>query len=390
MPARRSFILVAIFILGATWLHSAPVEADPHDLYTAASNDLTRGDLPAAGAALARLRSVIRESPQWDPEGVFSHELLPPLEARLKRLQDVAEMLDQFSTRALEDLKPPNPAKDTSTVRSYTDWATSVVQRLRAERDQIVSENLTRPEERAILTRTESYARSQRILETDALQRMGTAAGDDILGLVAGGPNEESILLRFRTLKLELMQAVADRDRLSKAVTRADAREAAFLRALAAVVSDGARPESKPGATPSACVVEQFDRFLDAERATLGARRSITKTEQAIVRADLDRYRRYKKALATAGIALDPGGRIEELERTAEAIPAGNAVDASPPRRGVRLAVFAAALALSIGLLAWVANVRTRRRAERIRSLDETRPGLVAGVGPSDADRDAA
>jgi hypothetical protein len=390
MPARNAVPLGAILLFGASLLRGAPVVADPHDLYMAASNELTRGDLPAAGAALARLRAVIRSSPQWDPEGVFSRELLPPLEARLKRLQGVAGKLDRFSARALEDLKPPDPLKDTSTVRTYTDWATSVVQRLRTERDRIVSGELARPEERAILMRTESYARTQRILETDALRQMGTAAGDDILGLLAGDPNQESILLRFRTLKLELMQAVADRDRLGGEIAKSDVRQAALLRALGAVVSDGAQTVIKPGAEPSACVVEQFDRFLDAERATLGARRSITSAEQVIVRADLDRYRRYKQALATVGITLDPGGRIDELEQTIESISIGNDAAGSPGSRAMKLAAFAAALALSAGLLMRVARVGARRRAARIRSFDDTRPGLVAGTPPSNADRDVA
>jgi hypothetical protein len=390
MTVRSAVTLGAILVLGATLVRGAPVEADPHDLYTAASNDLAGGDLAAADAALTRLRAVIRSSPEWDPEGVFSRELLPPLAARLKRLQSVAGKLDRFSERALQDLKPPNPLKDTSTVRNYTDWATSVVQRLRAERDHIVSDNLPRPEERAVLMRTESYARTQQILETDALRRMGSAAGDDILGLLAGDPNQESILLRFRTLKLDLMQAMADRDRLGGEVTKAGERHAALLRALAAVVTDGSRPDSKPGAEPSACVVEQFDRYLDAEQAALGARRSITSVEQVIVRADIDRYRRYKQGLAPVGIALDPGGRIEELERTADAIPIGDATAASLPARGLRLALFFAALPLSIGLLGWVAIASARRRAKKIRSMDDTLPGPFAGTASSDADRDAA
>jgi hypothetical protein len=209
-----------MLVLGTTVLRGAPVEADPHDLYTSALNDLTKGDLQAADAALARLRAIIKASPQWDPEGVFARELLPPLSARLKRLQGAARKLDAFNARARQELRPPDPVKDTSTVRNYTDWATSVIQRLRAERDAIISADLADPEDRAILMRTESYARTQRFLETDGLRRMADAAGDDILGLLAGDPNQESILLRFRQLKLELMQAVADRDRLSEELDR--------------------------------------------------------------------------------------------------------------------------------------------------------------------------
>jgi hypothetical protein len=239
-----------MLVLGATFVRGAPVEADPHDLYTSALNDLTRGDLQAADAALARLRAVIKASPQWDPEGVFSRELLPPLKARLKRLQGVARKLDAFNTRAREQLQPPDPLKDTATVRNYTDWATSVIQRLRAERDAIISADLADPEDRAILMRTESYARTQRFLETDGLRRMADAAGDDILGLLAGDPNQESILLRFRQLKLELMQAVADRDRLSEELQRYK-NEAAAQTGGAVPIGEGVPPGEAAAATPS-------------------------------------------------------------------------------------------------------------------------------------------
>ena len=82
MPASRSVVLAASLVLGATFLRGAPVEADPHDLYTRASSDLSKGDLQAADEALAQLHEVIKSSPKWDPEGVFSRELIPPLQAR--------------------------------------------------------------------------------------------------------------------------------------------------------------------------------------------------------------------------------------------------------------------------------------------------------------------
>jgi hypothetical protein len=336
MPVRKGALIAVLLLLGATCLRAEPVEADPHELYTRASNDLARGDLQGADAALARLHAVIKSSPSWDPEGVFTRELIPPLEARLKRLQAVSAKLDGFSTMALGQLRPPDPLKVTSTVRNYTDWATSVVQRLRAERDRIIVADLTNPEERAILVRTESYARTQQLLEIDALKHMAVATGDDILGLLAGDPNQESILLRFRQLKLELMQAVADRDRLNGEVGR------------------------------------------------------------------------YEQALAAAGLTLGARGTVEPLPKAAGAAPSGDAApagdaaapddsaaanDAAPASlsgRGWRLAVLADLLLLAVALIIWLANARRLRLEKLRRSFDDTRPGLVAGTQPPDADRDAA
>src|SRR5258705_10942172 len=104
MPASRSVVLAALLFLGATVLRGAPVEADPHDLYTRASGDLSKGDLQAANAPLAQLHTVITSRPQWDPEGVFSSQLPPPLEARLKRLQRVAGQPHRARPRGLHDL----------------------------------------------------------------------------------------------------------------------------------------------------------------------------------------------------------------------------------------------------------------------------------------------
>lgn len=245
MPVLKGALVTAMLVLGATFLRAAPIQADPHELYTRASNELSQGDLKAAEAALAQLRAVIRSSPSWDPEGVFSRELMPPLQARLKRLRSVADKLDAFSTMAVRQLRPPDPLKVTSTVRNYTDWATSVVQRLRAERDRIIAADLKNPEERAILARTESYARTQQLLEVGALRQMADSTGDDILGLLAGDPNQESIMLRFRQLKLELMQAVADRDRLSEELNRYKS-EAGAQAAGAQIAGPGPAGDSTP------------------------------------------------------------------------------------------------------------------------------------------------
>ena len=416
MPARRGALLAAALCLAAvlpaaSGLRAAPVQADPHDLYLSAQTALSQGDLQAADAALTRLHALIASGPKWDPEGVFSKELLPPVQARLKRLEAVAGRLDAFNARAPRQLRPPDPLKVTSTVRNYTDWATSVIRTLRAERDAIVADALPTPEERAIASRTAAYAKSEQLLETDLLKGMADAAGDDILGLLAGDPNQESILLRFRQIKLELMQAVEERDRLNREIAKSGERQEALFRALGSVLAEGAPPEVKPDREPSACVVEQFDRFLDAERASLEGRSSLTEAEQERLGADLDRYRRYRQALAPASIVLDPGGKIEALARAAQALPVSGRIAARPAPGGRSLALLAGALLAAAGAFAWLASARRARAAgggaaasrgpavsgaappARPLSFDDTNPVPAAGpdtADDDDADRNAA
>ena len=149
MIVRRTAVVAGALLLGVTCVRGASqVEADPHELYERARGYLADGELRGAGLVLSRLRTLIAKGPEWDPEGVFGKELLPPLQARLNRLQGVARKLDEFTVKALQDLQPPDIKKDISTVRDYTEWATSVIQRLRAERDQIIGAELTDPEER--------------------------------------------------------------------------------------------------------------------------------------------------------------------------------------------------------------------------------------------------
>src|SRR5262245_53741990 len=158
MIARKTAALTGALLVGMTCLTAAPqVEADPHELYERAREYLADGELRAAGSTVSRLRALIAKRPDWDPEGVFANELLPPLLAKLDRIQGIARKLDDFTVQALQDLQPPDIKNDISTVRDYTEWATSVIQRLRGERDQIIAAELGDPEERAFLTHTESY-----------------------------------------------------------------------------------------------------------------------------------------------------------------------------------------------------------------------------------------
>src|SRR5437867_3195513 len=105
-------------------------------------------------------------------------------------------------------------------------------------REYLADGELADAEERAFLTHTESYERTERLLEVDVLKRMADTAGDDILGLLAGDPELESVLTRFRQLKRDLMQIVAERDQLETDVKKSHDHNEAHLGALAAVVTD--------------------------------------------------------------------------------------------------------------------------------------------------------
>lgn len=281
MIVHRAAGLTVALVLGITLANAAPkVEADPHELYDRAREFLADGELRAAATSLSRLKTLIADRPDWDPEGVFANELLPPLSDRLARLQAAARRLDEFTVRSLEDLQPPDIKKDISTVRDYTEWATSVIERLRGERQQIIVSSLSNPEEQAFLTHTESYVRTERLLEIEVLKKMADTAGDDILGLLGGDPELESVLVRFRQLKRELMKIVADRDQLQDDVKGSHERGEAVLRVLAAVVTDDAPLEAGPGGRKTANVAALFPRFLDGKLTAVRGRTSLTPAER--------------------------------------------------------------------------------------------------------------
>src|SRR6185295_15782157 len=277
MTVRRAAVFLVAAALGIPLVIGAPkVEADPHELYDRAREFLADGELRAAATSLSRLKTLIADRPDWDPEGVFAKELLPPLSDRLGRLQGAARRLDEFTVRSLEDLQPPDIKHDISTVRDYTEWATSVIERLRGERDQIIGAALSNPEERAFLTHTQSYVRTERLLPIYVLKRMADTAGDDILGLLGGDPELEAVLVRFRQLKRELMKIVAERDQLQNDMKASHERSEAILRVLAAVVTDDASLGSGRGGRPTVNFAALFPHFLDNKLEGVRGRKSVT------------------------------------------------------------------------------------------------------------------
>jgi len=364
MIVRRTTALAGALLLGVTCARAASqVEADPHELYERAREFLADGELRAAGSSLSRLRTMIEKRPDWDPEGVFAKELLPPLQARLNRLQGVAHKLDDFTVKALQDLQPPDIKKDISTVRDYTEWATSVIQRLRAERDQLIGAELSDPEERAFLTHTEAYERTERLLEIDVLKRMADTAGDDILGLLAGDPELESVLVRFRQLKRDLMQIVAERDQLDADVKKSHEHNEAVLGVLAAVVTDDPSLKAHAGGKRPVSVSDLFARFLDGEMEALRRRTYATLPELEVLRANLDRYRRYNDVLRAAGLDQDQKARIEALAKAVDELPVQDRVLGAFSAAGPASLVLMGALVVATGVLGWVAVERGRRLA---------------------------
>ena len=390
MIVRRTAVLTGALLLGVTCLRGASqVEADPHELCERAREYLADGELRAAGSALSRLRTLIAKRPDWDPEGVFTNELLPPLQARLNRLQHVARKLDDFTVEALQDLQPPDIKKDISTVRDYTEWATSVIERLRGERDQIIGAELADAEERAFLTHTESYERTERLLEVDVLKRMADTAGDDILGLLAGDPELESVLTRFRQLKRDLMQIVAERDQLETDVKKSHDHNEAVLGVLAAVVTDDSSLKAHEGGRRPVNVAELFARFLDGEMAALRRRSYATPSELDVLRANLDRYRRYNEVLHAAGLGQDQRGKIQALSKAVDGLPVDGRGFTALSAAGPASLVLIGALALATGVLGWLAVERGRRLASLQSSAGRKVAIVPAKVRRADVDSKA-
>lgn len=385
--ARRTAVLAGALLLGASWLRGAPqVEADPHEMYEKARDYVADGELRAAATTLSRLRDLIVKRPDWDPEGVFTNNLLPPLQARLARLQSVARRLDDFTVKALQDLQPPDIKKDISTVRDYTDWATSVIQRLRDERDRIIVAELADPEERAFLTHTESYERTDRLLEVDVLKRLADTAGDDILGLIAGDPGLESVLVRFRQLKRDLMQIVAERDRLETEVKKSRERDEALLGTLAGVVTDDASLKGRPPVPRPVNVSDLFARFLDDEQEAMRRRTYATPSELEVLRTNLGRYGRYNDALHAAGLSQDQKEKLGVLSKLVDDLPVQGGVFGSVSATGIVSLLLLGAMVLVAGSLGWLAIARGRRLARLERAGARRAARLAVEVARTDVE----
>jgi len=309
--------------------------------------------------------------------------------ARLKRIQGSAGKLDDFSGQALRNLRPPDLSADISTVHDYTAWATSAIQRLRAERDHIIDAELSDPEERALLTRTESYARTEKLLQTDILTKIADTAGADILGLLNGDPRLESVLTRFRQLKLELMQSMAERDELQRHEKEAAARNETLLLVLATIATEGDSSATGPADGRPMDVSYRFASFLDGEREALRSQRSLTMAHRETLLASLDRYRRVNRELTAAGIGSDQSPRIEALAATVAGIPlqTGRLGESSSGNRVGALLM--CALALFAGFLAGFSMARGRRLAALRRVGDRTLPIISHEVVDTDAGRNA-
>jgi hypothetical protein len=218
MIARRAALCFALLLLAVSAGRAGQVQADPTELYERARVEMKQGDLEGASSSASALRALITKDPRWDPDGVYAHKLLPPLLARLERLKEVTRNLDDFSARAGQGLKTPKTAADFPTVQQYTNWATSLIQRLRRERDQIVGAGAQDAEDRTCIARTTSYAATEQLLQTDLLKKVSDAAG--------------AVLLRFRQLKLDLVRVMGERDALGAQLRKTKESEAALRQSL--------------------------------------------------------------------------------------------------------------------------------------------------------------
>lgn len=318
MTARRAF--AAAVVAAAVLAARARPEADPHELYERAAQQLEQGQLEDSVASVARLRELVAAKPRWDPEGAFSRDLLPPLEARQKRLLAAARALDQFHDRTLEELRPPDLSSEISTVRDYTHWATTVVQRLRTERDALLQKIVTDPDDAAILARTASWARTEKLLEVEVLKAMAEKAGDDVLGLLSGDPQLESVLVRFRQLKKDLIAAMAERDALQARLDEAEKQRQATGAAVAAAILE-AEGAKKGRRDEAGGVQTRFVRLLKDEKAALAKRPPLTPAEKAALEAQVDRLRLANKVLTAAGIIRDQRRAVEEVAGALAALP---------------------------------------------------------------------
>src|SRR5438445_1036241 len=192
---------------------------------------------------------------------------------------------------------------------------------------------------------------------------MADTAGDDILGLLAGDPELESVLVRFRQLKRDLMQIVAERDQLETDVKKSREHSEAVLGVLAAVVTDDASVKTRPGGRRPVSVADLFARFLDGEMEALKRRTYATSPERDMLHANLDRYRRYNEELHAASLGQDQKGKIAALAKAVDDLPVEGGGLMILRAGGPVSLVLIGVLVLATGALAWIAIQRGRRLA---------------------------
>jgi hypothetical protein len=246
------------------------------------------------------------------------------------------------------------------TLKDYAQWTTSVIDRLRTERDGVILADLTDPEERAILTRTEAYARSERLLETDVIELLAETAGDEVLGLLSGDPGLESVLVRFRQLKRDLMQVSSEKDEVAARAQSSEERLQAMLLTFDALLADEAARLGLQGHAKAASVADRLAFLLEIERSRLRRRTFLGDEERESLLASLARYRRYNQALLAAGVGRDQRATIEALSQVVNELPPGVNRTTPPPSDDWLTALFMAALIAGSGLLAWLAAARGR------------------------------
>ncbi len=376
MTVRSTFRFLVLALIAGSLIHAGEMETDPHQLYAQAKGQMRKGDLAEASASLAKLRALISRNPKWDPDAAFAKELIPSLSTRLERLQKVAADLDAFSDQALQDLQLPQHATDFPTIDQYTEWATTTIQKLRGERDGIVEAGLKEAEDRACITQTASYARTEQLLQTDLLKKASDTSGKEVLGVLSGDAETETVLVRFRQLKVELLKVMAERDALSGNLRKSRQDETALQRALAAIVVEDGDGKAIGRDARAAEVGERFARFLERRIEAASERTSQTTVERDACLADVERYRRINRALAEAGIGKDQKIRLATLENSIEKTPLQKRPGRPAPLAGALGNLLLAALVMIAALASWLALVRGRAlKAMRLNSPpDVARP----------------
>jgi len=154
-------------------------------------------------------------------------------------------------------------------------------------------------------------------------------------GLLAGDPELESVLVRFRQLKRSLMQMASERDQLEADINKSREHDEVLLGVVAALVTDDASPGGRFARRHPTNVGDLFAHFLDGQAATLRRRIYATPEEHAALRADLERTGGSTQTLHAAGLGPDEKGRLEALSKMVEDLPVegGGAKAAARPGR---------------------------------------------------------